>query len=81
MGNWVWTLDIKDDWQAEIPVRELAHRVAAKLRGAPPYVTGVREWIDAFSEATEDWTSDDFDAVWDRLYDWADLQRVWIKTF
>jgi hypothetical protein len=24
---------------------------------------------------------DEFDAVWDRFYDWADYARVWVETF
>lgn len=38
----------------------------------------ISELVDELAE-TEN--PDEFDWVWDEIYDWADTERVWIETF
>jgi hypothetical protein len=39
------------------------------------------ELVDIIDELSGIETVDEFDWVWDRFYDWADFNRVWVETF
>jgi len=86
MANWIWTLDIKDAWEAskrgEITTYALAQKVAAALKEAPVHLYFSASALAAlFSKLPEDVDVDAFDALWERLYNWADDERVWVKAF
>lgn len=83
MANWLRTLDIKNEWKLakkhELSPQELATIVAKRLREMRPHGipdvddvrAGLIEEFEAFA-ADEYLDNDDFDELWERLYDWAD---------
>lgn len=84
MPRWKHTLDIKAVWQDEgLPLPEKGKAIAERIKAAPFYADGgpdleflVEELEDAAADDDVDW----FDDAWDRFYDWADAERVWVKT-
>jgi hypothetical protein len=85
MPRWKHTLDIKAVWQDEemdLPTKGKA--IAEKIKAAPfwPGADGddleqiVEELEDAAEADDEHW----FNLVWSAFYDWADAERVWVKT-
>ena len=88
MKPWEYTLDIKDAWkqckQDEITVQQLSAHIAGKLK-----LLSIKNndddydklnFIDDFEEYSKDpdMTKDDFDCLWEALYNWADSARVWL---
>lgn len=102
MTDWQRTLDVSEAWQQakndEIDVQKLAARVADKLEALMPLsdeeieedrLSLVSEFRE-LSESTDFITIEDFDSLWDSLYDWADMSLdshwngkkvCWVKTF
>lgn len=91
MANWKYNLNIKAEWvQAElnkITIQQLASVAAKRLSLIDFKDEDVNfdrdDLVDEFEGLSEDLTAtrDDFDNVWDRLYDFADANRLWIATF
>lgn len=91
MAKWIYTLPIKTEWQQaqvdEITVQQLASVVAKKLAKIDFNDEDINfnrdEFVDEFEGFAEDLTAsrDDFDNIMQRLYDFADEYRLWIKTF
>ena len=75
MSYWKETIDIAQDWQrckqGEISISELVPIIVAKFHGVPKYL------LDQLSGISD---PDEFDDVWEQIYDWADAHRVWIAT-
>ena len=42
---------------------------------------GEREAMNRWAHKLQLGDVDEFDWVWDRFYDWADANRVWVDTF
>ena len=91
MAKWNHTLDIKLEWQQaekdEITIQQLASVAAKKLSKIDFKDEDVNfnrdEFVDELEGLSEDLTAskDDFDNVWERLYDFSDEYRLWIKIF
>ena len=85
MALWVAKVNIKDEWQkaraGEISVHELVRILAPKFRGLVRTDGELEDLIDEMEALDSESTLDDFDDVWDRIYDWADSNHVWIATF
>lgn len=92
MANWKHTLNLKVEWEQadedKITVQQLASIVAAKLSKIDFKDEDVNydrdEFVDELEGFSEDLTAtkNDFDNVWERLYDWADDEhRLWIEIF
>lgn len=89
MARWLHTLDIKHDWKLaeaeQIKAPELARRIVPKMRELDERMPhhGALDLANELQEIADDSTSDfdDFDEVWERVYDWADAARVWVKIF
>lgn len=85
MGNWKERLDVSDLWKAkqgeEISLAQLCEGIverAERLTIRPP-----AHLLDPFRELAEDDDEDidAFDHAWNDIYNWADRDRVWVKTF
>ena len=91
MAKWNHTLDVKMEWQQaekdEITIQQLASAAAKKLSKIDFKDEDVNfnrdEFVDELEGLSEDLTAskDDFDNVWERLYDFSDEYRLWIKIF
>lgn len=88
MGKWVLTVDVTDVFHdEEKPYEERRDAIVGRLRESA--------WLDLrdpegferenlenlFDELSETADVDEFDSVWDAIYDEADYDRVWIATF
>ena len=91
MAKWNHTLDVKMEWQQaekdEITIQQLASAAAKKLSKIDFKDEDVNfnrdEFVDELEGLSEDLTAskDDFDNVLERLYDFSDEYRLWIKIF
>jgi len=80
--TWQHTLDIADIWQNDdLTLVELRDRIVTRIKTNRWYTTqdegsDLHEAVDELGDIT---TPDDFDAVWDTIYDLADTDRCWIR--
>lgn len=91
MANWMYRLDIKDEYkEAEagtLKPHEMAHRIAEKIKALSVYDFELREIVDSFKAIVEGDTFDDTDDVMAMLYDWGDTwhngntKTCWVATF
>ncbi len=100
MANWKYTLNVKDAWQqtkaGEMTIAQFATHAAEKIKALPveddPELTSIV--IDlAMIAADPDPNVEEFNGVWNELYDWADQvvgtrsgtiwpdKMCWIRTF
>ena len=90
--KWNHTFDIKEDWKKaskrEISVRDFSKLLAERIAKSSFFNDHDRELIYLITEFERfeyldktDATWEDFDRVWDLFYNWADENRVWIRTF
>ncbi len=86
MANWKQTLNISAEWALaknhEITPQELARQIADKLKNLKEdwQLEDIESQFEDFS-GDEELTFNDFDYIMAELYDWADSNLVWIKTF
>lgn len=91
MARWNAQLLLVEDWEQyneeQITICQLAERVAAKLEaltfaGGSPNLLRRRDLVQEFREfaAEGNNNADEFDNILSDLYDWADLNRVWVST-
>lgn len=85
--SWSHNVKIGTIWQAleneDITVNESAKLIASKLRTLVPRVDNDGYVAIELEELCDDLVADahdaeSFDDVWERVYDWADRNRVWI---
>jgi hypothetical protein len=89
MANWKHTLDLSDIWNSEPNSElytEISKRLTAKAAEMKNAGTITEEDYDDLCDVSDDIQSitdvEDFDNLWDEVYDWADHDhRLWIKTF
>jgi hypothetical protein len=94
MANWIATLHIKDIWKAsknnELSVIDLAHSIATRLKLLKPTLEKIKnnfidlEDLDFLIDDLEMFNREDkneFDLLWNFIYDWADRNRIWIEIF
>jgi len=87
MTNWIETLEVKEDWKlAEkdaITVQEFVKRTLPKLKSLKSrdnILSRIITELELFA-GDDDLDGDDFDEIWEKLYNWADYHKVWIRTF
>ena len=97
MATWKYKINVKEEWKKaqndEISLQELAGLIATKLETLPCYkdedLQTIVEDLENFSEDPSG-TKDDFDYVWEAVYDWGDTilkdgwpqtRMCWIGTF
>lgn len=86
MPIWRARLEIADLWKArrndEISLAELCRGIVDRGRALPvPIPARLFAPLEALANDPEGDDVDTFDAAWSRIYDWADMARVWIKIF
>ena len=90
MGNWLYTLDIKEiQKQAKehsITPEEYGDKIADAIKNQLPLLCENDIELDDIAFAFEHdidghSTWDDTDEILETLYDWADYNRCWVKTF
>lgn len=85
MANWNLTVDLKNVWSKEnfgSPKEHIAAIVKVLENSNWLAMTSDKEELSyLFSELKDAETYSDFDHWWDRVYDLADYDRVWLGTF
>lgn len=87
MAKWVYTLQLTKEWKAAadnlIGVEEMAHCVGKSIREMlermPELESVVIDDIATDFEGFEGSDVEEFDHSWERLYNWADWNRVWVE--
>lgn len=88
-NQWYYVLDVSDvfyhgDDDGEIlfaAARAVAKKVEQWQNAMFPLSGELEELADELVDAASAEDIEWFNQVWDALYDWADANRVWIKTF
>ena len=99
MANWKYRLNVKDAWKRlkdnEISIQEFAGIAREKLKiiaissPSDAILIGLIAALDQMAQ-NEDADTDDFDALWDDVYNWADQETAstwppsrlcWVSTF
>ncbi|HKZ21187.1 MAG TPA: hypothetical protein VJQ57_13885 [Acidimicrobiia bacterium] len=82
MTNWLLTIDLSDQWDAEIPFEAKRDAIVARLRS--PRWRKLTAYPDTLTEAIDaveaSWDIPSFDAAFAEIHDLADSDRVWIET-
>lgn len=79
MSNWRRTLNLSDIFRGEQPFPERRDEMVRRIRRLDPGDTdGELQEIADDLAATEN--GDEWDLPWDAFYDWADANRVWVRT-
>lgn len=86
--KWEFTLDVSDVFytgpsegeELEEGMRLVAQKVERYQNSMFPTDWEFESIADELVDAAQDRDIDWFNAAWDALYDWADHNRVWIKT-
>lgn len=91
MANWKIKIDIADIWQKYeddedfdafkeelVPIlQSYQEEVSDKLD--EDEAMDYEDLVSEIANDTED--VEDFDNIWQRMYDWADYNKVWLGTF
>ena len=83
MPRWKHTLDIKAVWDDdEMDLPEKGKAIVEKIKAAPFWEEGgeLEELVDELADAAEADDEHWFNLVWIGFYDWADAERVWVRT-
>lgn len=86
-GKPIWneTVDARALHNDDLPLHERFRLVAENIKASRWYKNRDQSGFDEFGEFVEDLaqaeTAEEFDEFWDLIYDKADTDRVWIKTF
>ena len=89
MPNWKHTIDIKETFKKckneDYPCYHLAGEIVEKLNKLPkPFKNEqLQEIIENLEEFHKEKNEDveEFDDIFDELYNWADFYRLWINVF
>lgn len=80
--NWEKTISVSDIWDTPMSPRTMVPLIIERFRetfeqDAEPELDNL---LDEFAFALEDehFSVDDFDAIWEEIYDWADENSIWI---
>ncbi len=81
-NTWLLTINLRDVFRNEdMTFEERRDAIVARIR-ASGWITEDDWSLDNLVEELGDVeTTDEFDAVWDEIYNEADADRVWIATF
>jgi Zn-dependent M32 family carboxypeptidase len=90
MANWKFKIDVSEIWQKyeddndfESFISELIPALKAKQDEVTEKVDEdeAMDYEDMLNDLEGTTDEDEFDFVWQQLYDWADFNKVWIATF
>jgi hypothetical protein len=77
MNGWSKTLDLGDIFHADKPFPEKRDAMVTRIRALDPNDAELDDIADELADAQD---GDEWDRVWAWFYDWADYNRVWIRT-
>lgn len=65
----------------DMPWAEKRSRICARIEAATSRCMPDWDLEEIIEEIHASQNPDEFDLVWDRFYDWADRNRVWVDPF
>lgn len=84
MGKWKGNIDVKKEWNQlkdldTLEAKEQLQPLISKLQSNALYQFNdeFKHLVDALAKSTN---FDEFNELWDEIYDWADNNHVWINT-
>jgi hypothetical protein len=78
MNRWLHTLNLSDVFHAPTPFPEKRDEMVRRIEALPIISSKLTEITAALATAA---TPDEWDGPWNEFYDWADRNRVWVRTF
>lgn len=84
MPYWGDTIDLADIFHNEdMPFEEKRDEIVKRIKDSKwlSYTDWYYELLDVVKELEVSPTIEDFDFHWQTVYDYADIDRVWIDTF
>ena len=82
MNRWAHKLQLGDVFRNEgMAFEQQRDAIVGRIKRARFYSEDDHELAEIVAELTDVENVDEFDWVWDRFYDWADANRVWVDTF
>ena len=80
MARWLRTITVPEFHQPGLQFPARRDAIVARLRDTTWLATNpaVAELVDELAHTRDE---DEFDAVWDEIYDHADADRTWIDTW
>lgn len=84
MAVWKYTVDLSGVFHDKSKTFEERRDGVVRILYASRWVKAKDEFDDLFlaiEELSETYGTEEFNLVWDAIYDIADYDRAWIKTF
>ena len=82
MASWVERIDLADVFHDEdLTFEQKRDAIVARIKASEWYRWSGFELHLMISSLSSTTTPEDFDVVWDAVYEKADVDRVWIATF
>ena len=82
MRRWEHIVNVTGPFHNDLSFKEKRDMIVAVFKGLPHYDEDDCDsdlwWI--LDELADTRDEDEFDTVWDGLYDWCDSNSVWIET-
>lgn len=95
--GWIGTLDLADVFHNDdLSFEEKRDKIVCRIRQLPQIVAAQRiachhpeadsysddrDHLDLVDEIEMAKTTSEFDSLWMDFYDWADVARIWVRTF
>jgi hypothetical protein len=93
MANWRYTINIQPEWSQaqddQLSIRSLIYVIKERFESSnlpQDLRDDFEDFMDSLEQLVEesdedgDVDADEFDAVWNDVYNWADRNRIWINT-
>lgn len=81
MTNWVCKIDVSDVFcNEDMTYEERRDAIVQRFQNHPQLKLD-EELMDLVGELAHQEDPDEFNFVWDEIYDWADTNLTWIGTF
>lgn len=82
MATWLITIDLKDVFHNDdMSFVEKRDEIVSRIRNSPWFQESDVTLGSVIADLAETENVEDFDFVWNYVYDIADADRVWLATF
>lgn len=81
MRAWKYVLDVKEVFHEDLPFEQKRDEIVGRIKRSSFYDEDNYELAEVVAELGESDDQDSFNSAWMAFYDFADYERVWVKTF
>lgn len=75
--DWAYRVELSDIWEQDLGVRKVAAIAAERIRKLGIVSGDLENLLEELVRVDD---VEGFDAVWEKIYDWADANLVWINV-